>query len=442
MKIRNGWLGIKYLTITMILSQGISFNALAHEGEDHNDTPAPKIPKPPSCQLLTADRLFDGENLLEAAAVFIKKEKVVQVGLQKDIKKPNCKKIKLGDATILPGFIESHAHITFQNVLKNKVLEHGITTVQDTGGPLMPAEGGQGTLRLLSTGPIIQAPGGYPLNVFGDPGDTIDKYAKIGLPVSSEAEAEEVVQHLVDGGAKAIKIALEPGGEAGAPWMMPHGATPAPAWTQANQWPMLSPEVVKAIAEKAHKLGKRVIAHVGENTGFERALDGDVDEFAHMPCSEIREDLLQRAVEQGITFVTTIDTLSSCAMGIHSNTHKVAHTLAHMKEHNHNSGAQLIYGSEIGHDNVPWGINGEELHMMLHLTSGESVEFEEVVDVIQSATSKAGERLGIPKLGTLTPEAPADIIAVKGNPFQKFKLLEYPDLVMSGGRVIVNNFKK
>ena len=65
MKIRNGWLGIKYLTITMILSQGISFNALAHEGEDHNDTPAPKIPKPPSCQLLTADRLFDGENLLE-----------------------------------------------------------------------------------------------------------------------------------------------------------------------------------------------------------------------------------------------------------------------------------------------------------------------------------------------------------------------------------------
>jgi imidazolonepropionase-like amidohydrolase len=80
--------------------------------------------------------------------------------------------------------------------------------------------------------------------------------------------------------------------------------------------------------------------------------------------------------------------------------------------------------------------------MMLHLTSGESVEFEEVVNVIQSATSKAGERLGIPGLGTLAKDAPADIIAVKGNPFQKFKLLEYPDLVMSGGRVIVNNFKK
>ena len=82
----------------------------------------------------------------------------------------------------MPGFIESHAHITFQNVLKNKVLEHGITTVQDTGGPLLPPEGGQGTLRLLSAGPIIQAPGGYPLNIFGV---ASGGYDKIGYPVSS-----------------------------------------------------------------------------------------------------------------------------------------------------------------------------------------------------------------------------------------------------------------
>ena len=80
--------------------------------------------------------------------------------------------------------------------------------------------------------------------------------------------------------------------------------------------------------------------------------------------------------------------------------------------------------------------------MMLHLTSGDSIDFTDVTNVIKAATSKAGERLGIPGLGTLAKDAPADIIAVKGNPFQKFKLLEYPDLVLSGGRVIVNNFKK
>ena len=160
-----------------------------------------------------------------------------------------------------------------------------------------------------------------------------------------------------------------------------------------------------------------------------------------MPCAAIDDSLLQQAVQQGVTFVTTIDTLGSCVngngLGIHSNTHKLTEIMAQ----NPNSKSQFIYGSEIGHDNVPWGINGEELHMILHLTSGASIDFNDVVNVIKSATSKAGERLGITGLGTLTPGAPADIIAVRGNPFEKFKLLEYPDLVISGGRTIVNNFK-
>jgi len=78
--------------------------------------------------------------------------------------------------------------------------------------------------------------------------------------------------------------------------------------------------------------------------------------------------------------------------------------------------------------------------MILHLTSGESIDFTDVINVFKAATSKAGEHLGIPGLGTLTPGAPADVIAVRANPFEKFKILEYPDLVISGGRTIVNKF--
>jgi hypothetical protein len=33
--------------------------------------------------------------------------------------------------------------------------------------------------------------------------------------------------------------------------------------------------------------------------------------------------------------------------------------------------------------------------------------------------------------------APADLIGVRGNPLEQFKLLEYPDLVVSGGATIV-----
>lgn len=438
MKNRNCRLGSKSLMMTMILSQGISFGALAHEGETGTGSATPKIPILPGCQILTAKQLFDGVNFPQAnMAVLIEGNKVKQVGTPKELHGLCKNRINLGDATIMPGFIESHAHITFQNVRKDKVLENGITTAQDTGGPLMPPEGGQGTLRLLSTGPIIQAPGGYPLNVFGG---GAGGYDQIGIPVETVAEAEKVVDDLVKGGATAIKIALEPGGEDGAPWMQPHGDAGTPAWTEANQWPMLTPEIVKAIVDKAHGFDKpvRVIAHVGEQTGFDRAVAGGVDELAHMPCKAISESSLHAAVEAGVTFVTTIDTLGSCS-GIHAN----AHAVTHVMEHNPGTGSAFIYGSEVAHDNVPWGINGEEMHLMLHLTHGEgAIEYNDVVNVFRSATSKAGENLGIDKLGTLMPGAPADIIAVKGNPFERFKLLEYPDLVMSGGRTIVNNFKK
>lgn len=430
MKNRNHSPGIKNLMIVIAtaLLQGVSFGIFAHGGENHTDLTTSEIPGLPGCQILTAARLFDGINFpQDNMSVFIEGNTVTQVGSAEELNGLCENRINLGDATILPGFIESHAHIAFQNVRRGSVLEHGITTVQDTGGPLMAPEGGQGTLRLLTVGPIIQAPGGYPLNVFG--GGT-GGYDKIAIPVDSVTEAEKVVADLVAGGAAAIKIALEPGGESGAPWMQPHGGHPVPS----PPWPLLSQDIVNAIVTKAHGLGKRVLVHVGENAGFERALNAGVDEFAHIPCSEIREDLLQRAVDQGITFVTTIDTLASCVnttthKGIHSNTISLT-----------NKGAKFIYGSEIGHDNVPWGINGEELHMMLHLTSGESIDFTDVVNVLKAATSKAGEHLGLAPLGTLVAGAPADVIAVRGNPFEKFKLLEYPDLVISGGRTIINKF--
>ncbi len=415
----------KHLVISLILWQGISCSVFAHEGEDHTGTEG--APGLPDCQILAAARLFDGINFpLDNMAVLIESDKIKQVGTLTELSGLCANQINLGDATILPGFIESHAHITFQNVNKNVVLEHGITTVQDTGGPLMAPEGGQGTLRLLSAGPIIQAVDGYPLNIFGG-GD--GGYDKIGVHVASTTEAEKVVTDLVAGGATVIKIALEPGGETGAPWMQPHDGPVPP-----TPWPMLSQDITNAIVAKAHALGKRVIVHAGENTGFERALDAGVDEFAHIPCAEINDSLLQRAIDQGTTFVTTIDTLASCVdtatqKGIHSNTMSLA-----------SKGAKFIYGSEIGHDNVPWGINGEEFHMMLHLTSGASIDFADVVNVFKAATSKAGEHLGLAPLGTLVPGAPADVIAVQGNPFEKFKLLEYPGLVISGGRTIVNKF--
>ena len=412
----------KNLVIFIMLWQGISFSAFGDGGAAHTGSGtsgSSKIPGLPDCQILAAARVFDGINFpQENMAVLIEGDKIKQVGTLSELSGFCANQINLGNATILPGFIERHGHITFQNVDKSIVLEHGITSVQDVGGPLMPMEGGQGTLRLLSAGPIIQAVDGYPLNIFGGDGG----YDKIGITVSSAAEAEAVVDDLVNGGATAIVISLELGGEPGRHWMT-HG-NPIPD----SPWPMLSEEIVQAIVTKAHLLDRRVLAFVGEETGVARALNAKVDELVHMPCGALTEALLQRVADENVTVVTTMDTHSSCEQ-MHANAFSLG-----MK------GAKIVYGSEIAHGDVPWGINGEELHIMLHTLSGSAIDFEDVVNVLKAATSKAGEDLGVPGLGTLTPGAPADVIAVRGNPFEKFKILEYPDLVISGGRTIINKF--
>ncbi|SEM88087.1 amidohydrolase family protein [Nitrosomonas marina] len=417
--IKNNFLhNANYALILLILSMGINLNAYGHGNEDHSGSTT-VVPGLPECQILAAARLFDGINFpQDNKAVLIEGNKIKQIGTLAELSSQCANQLDLGDSTILPGFIERHGHIAFQNVNKGVVLKNGITTAQDVGGPLKAMEGGQGTLRLLSSGPIIQTVDGYPLNIFGGDGG----YDKIGITVSSVTEAEAVVQELVNGGASAIVISLEPGGEPGRHWQT-HG-NPIPA----TPWPMLSAEITQAIVTKAHALGKRVMAFVGEETGLIRALDANIDELVHIPCDEISDELLQRIADDGVTVVSTLDTHSSCE---------------HMLDNAAGlgmKGARVIYGSEVAHDNVPWGINGQELHTMLHALSGETIDFADVVNVIKAATSKAAEDLGIPGLGTLAPDAPADIIAVKGNPFERFKILEYPDLVLSGGRAIVNNY--
>lgn len=404
--------------------------------------------------LIQADRLFDGKEMKTDMAVLIEDGKVKQVGKPEDLKRSGQKQIDLGDATIMPGFIEMHAHALFQNVPQEILLKNGLTTVRDVGGPLKAPSGGNGSLRLLTAGPILTAPGGYPIPGYGE--------KDIARTVASEDEARKAVKELVDGGANVIKIALEPGGEHGAPWSHSHaqaekkantiaqgdtqitlsgsniappiavlahaghghGGTGTEHMSMPGEWPMLPEATVKVIVDEAHKHSRKVTAHVAEEKGVTIALNAGVDEWAHVPCMEISHDLLKRAVDQKVKVVTTIDTLVSCP-GVKQNA-KVLGDL----------GATFLYGAEVAHNDIPWGIDAQEMHYMADAAG------MDVLDVFRAATSKAGEQLGIDKLGVLAPGAPADVIAVKGDPTKKFKLLENPGLVLSGGKIVVDQFSE
>ncbi|WP_426992091.1 amidohydrolase family protein [Methylomonas sp. CM2] len=93
-----------------------------------------------------------------------------------------------------------------------------------------------------------------------------------------------------------------------------------------------------------------------------------------------------------------------------------------------------MYGAEIAHPDIPWGIDAQELLYLRHLAGMDALE------VLRTATSKAGLHVNQALLGSLMPGAPADLIAVRGDPTENLKLLEYPDLVISGGKLVVDRF--
>jgi imidazolonepropionase-like amidohydrolase len=366
----------------------------------------------PQALLLHAARVFDGTRLRTNTSVLIDKGKIIQIDNPEAFKASIAKRIDLGDATLLPGFIELHAHLGFQHIPEAIVLQHGITTLREVGGTVHPPYGGDGSLRVLTSGQIITAPNGYPIPTMGA--------ENIAIAVSTESQARETVRQLIEGGAVVIKIALETGNEIGAPWTSAHHH--AEHGKHPHTMPLLSVAIVKAIVDEAHQHNRKVTAHLAERKGVKIALEAGVDEWAHTPCDAIPEALLKKAVAQKVKIVSTLDTLSKCS-GVAQN----AHTWAAL-------GGEFLYGAELAHPDIPWGIDAQELNLMMHLGKLSPLE------VLHTVTAKAGQHLNIPLLGTLQHGAPADLIAIHGDVSHNFKPLEYPDLVISGGKIIVNHF--
>jgi imidazolonepropionase-like amidohydrolase len=354
--------------------------------------------------VIAADRVFDGTRVLDHHAIAVWGDRIAAVA-PADRLPSQGRRIRFA-GTLLPGFIDLHGHPRLGQVPPEKILRHGITTIRDTGGPLAPPSGGHGQLRVLSAGPILTAPGGYPIPVFG-PG--------AGLEVPDVQAARMAVARLVAGGAALIKIALEPGGSPGAPWTGGHGLGAPPPW------PIPSLEVVRAIVEAAHAHGRIVSAHLSGPQGARLALEAGVDEWAHVPCDPIPDELVARAAAVGVRVVSTLDTQSHCT-GVADNASRLIE-----------AGIRLLYGTDLAHPDVPWGIDAQELGLMLQAGQGALSPLE----VLSAATARAGEQLGLAPLGRLVQGAPADLIGVRGNPMEQLKLLEYPDLVVSGGTTIV-----
>jgi len=336
---------------------------------------------------LSAARVFDGSRLISGgASIEVRGGRIVAVGRLR-VPARGVNHVRLGDATILPGLIDLHVHESPAVLLRD-----GVTTTRNVGeqkSVLRPPYAARGYPRIVAAGPLITVPGGYPTR--RDP--------PLADPVTSVQQAVAEVDDLVSRGAALIKIALEDGGD--------------------NTLPMLSVDEVKAIVAEAHRLHRIVTAHVLEGPGLAIALSGGVDELAHMPCQDVSAEQMRQLLAARIPVVGTlhIDQLhvslgGTCRDGLANARAFVA------------GGGHLLYGTDIS--GVPPGLDLTELGLMQQ--AGMSA-----TSVLRAATSEAGRELGLAPLGTLTAGAPADLLAVRGDPTRSLRALGNPLYVMARG---------
>jgi imidazolonepropionase-like amidohydrolase len=338
--------------------------------------------------LVTAPRLFDGERLIQDGAVAIRGEEIVGAGARVDVDVEAKRTIALRNATLLPGLIDLHTH--------DLGYGHGlsaVTTVRDlgTGDGNLPFDPLPIGPRVFAAGPLITAPGGYPIPVHG---------LGVAHVVRSPAGARAYVASLVDRGAAVIKVSLQFG------------------------FPVMTFAVLRAIVEETHEHDLRVTAHVGEARGARMALRAGVDELAHMPCGD-EPQLMAELAQAGIEIVATLHVirLVTGRPGLESCPGLLDNATAFVRR-----GGKLLYGSDYGVPGIPSGVDVTELDLLAEAGLGET-------GALRAATSEAAKVLPIDGLGRLAAGSLADVVAVRGDPTRDLDALSEEVLVVRGGQI-------
>lgn len=346
-----------------------------------------------------ADPVFDG-------AIVIQNGRIAAVGATSEVYIPDdAKVIDVKGAAILPGFINAHVHNGYSTYNLEAWAQEGVTTVRDLGAnPQEPLFLLRDSLleentyaRLVAAGPMVTVPNGYPIVPFG---------SKSGLTVTSPEDARLKVEELLDG-ADVIKVAVESGRIFG------------------REIPTLSPEELAAIVEVAHQRGTMVSAHVTSSEDLRRALDGGVDDIAHMVVDYVPDDLIERMVTTNCYWVPTLELWK----GVDSSYGTTAvENLGRFV----NAGGTVALGTDYAGYTIRFdlGMPIREIEWMLE--AGMTP-----MQVLVAGTRNAAHVCNMESvLGTLEVGKIADVIVVDGNPLDNIHVLTTTLIVIHNGEVI------
>ena len=366
----------------------------------------------PSVLALVNGTMVDGSGAgpVPDAVVLIKAERIVYAGPRGGVAIPaHARRIDVHGGTILPGFFNTHVHAAIDRANLRAWLLGGVTTGRDLGSGLDyrwtfsyrdELNRSPHQARLLAVGPIITVPGGYPEAIWGNP----------GLEVSSVADARVKTEQLIEAGCDTVKIALESGEIFGRPGL-----------------PELSPGEVKAIVEVAHAHGLRVSAHAMVTADLERAVDGGVDEIAHIDTQNAPQSLIRRMVAAHIVWIPTFEL-----------THVVGATIFG------DSFKRFLRAGGIVALGTDYMGAGPQYHYDLGMPIHELIYMDQLgmtpMQTIVAATKNAAFTTGHPELGQLKKGKIADVIVVRGNPLKDLNVLTRIRLVVHDGSIQLNRF--
>jgi imidazolonepropionase-like amidohydrolase len=398
-----------------------------------------------SAIVVHAGKLFDPTSgrLLDRPIVVIRGNRIESVSTQSITPPAGARVIDLGDATLLPGFIDVHTHLTsdagsagYESLgisiprsaltgAKNAriTLLAGFTTVRNVG-----AEGySDVALRdAINDGDIVgprMQVSGPPLGITGGHCDSNLLAPEFHYSAEGVADGIEAVLHRVREeikyGADVIKFCASGG-------VFSRGDNPL-----LEQY---SPAEMQALITEAHRLGRKVATHAHSALAIKDAVRAGVDSIEHGIFLDDEGIALMK--QHGTFLVPTTYPLfwfeqNAPAMHLPPWVMEKAAIIIPAAKKNmaaaFRNGVRVALGTDAGV--YPHGQNGGEFWSMVELGLSP-------VQALQAGTVNAAELMGwADRVGVIRKDMLADIVAVKGDPLSDVHLLQHVQFVMKDGVV-------
>ena len=408
---------------------------------------------------LKAARMFDGKSkaLIQNGVVIVQGDKIVDVGSNVPIPS-GAKVIDLGDATLSPGFMDGHTHLTLDysgdfnkrrlneldlNVSEQAIkattyaratIEAGFTTVRDLGSRFVGSREfvdvalrnsiNKGVIvgpRMLVATKGIGATGGHfdPTSGFRDLLFGREPDASEGI-VDGPDEIRKAVRFEVKNGADVIKAAVSGG---------------VLSLADEVDTPQLTPAEMAALVDESHRLRKKVAVHCHGDQAAREAIEAGVDSIEH--GSFMKPETLTLMKNKG-TFLTPtlmatewiMSKIDNYPPALQAKAKAAAAARSEMFRNAVKIGVKISFGTDAAV--FPHGQNAKEFALMTGLGMTP-------IDALRTATSNDAELLGIAqKAGTLEKGKLADIIAMPGDPTADITATERVSFVMKEGKIIRN----